>query len=222
MSPHRTRSLRSLWLLALLVAASLLSGCRWLPRWGREECDSECACAVTVAPPPRRIYIITPGLPPPGAQPGLVPELIAALNAQPQCQAVPIPVELLPPPLPDGEIDFAAACRNHPEGMSLTAELDEVLIIHVLEVQPFRPMRVTARIERRMAFDGSLISQAHRTWVAPPDLEPLAPNPVNRHILRHPPPLGAVAQHELSRLSPRTFYGNIAAELALEIARPPF
>lgn len=148
-------------------------------------------------------------------------ELVAALNELPYCEAA-----LLPPNAPLPSVLQTSGTGIPPweqpvmeSGPSLG--LDEIWIVQVTEIQPFRPMRLCASIECRQASDGMIIRRLVRTWNAPVDDEPMAPSHFNAKILFRPPPRAVVEHHELSRLSPRTFFRNVAQEVAIELTAPP-
>jgi hypothetical protein len=182
----------------------------------------DAACAANPIAIKRRIYVITRGpVGVVGAPQGFGVEVVAALNVLPTCNAVLVPpgTPIDPPQAPQGALPPALMMIDGP---SPTSEIDEILVITVTEMLPFRPMRLSAVIERRLASDNVIISREHRTWNAPVDEDPPGPNPLNRFMLNHPPPPGVIQQHELSRLSPRAFYRNVAVDIGQGFAAGPF
>ncbi|WP_437204150.1 hypothetical protein [Planctomicrobium sp. SH664] len=204
------------------IALLMVSGCQsWFP-W--KKCEptappAECGPLLDANQPiPRSVSVLdrsTVGIP--GERTFFTQELVAALNQVPYCQAI-----LLPPnfPLPGAPYAGAPQPEECPQASEIPVGTDEIWIVQVTEIQPFRPIRVCATIERRQSYDGLLIERIQRTWDAPIDDEPLAPSHFNARILRKPPPRGIVEHHELSRLSPRTYIRNITQELAIELMAP--
>lgn len=149
-------------------------------------------------------------------------EVLAAFNSKPNCNAVPIPQHVLYQLEGDGGEGTITSLQTQPDRFDPNPSLEELLVIDVVEVQPYRPMRLSAIVERRHVADGSLISRKHRTWNAPKDDEPQGPNPLNRILLNHPPPLYEVEEKELGRLSPIAFYRNVAQELVEDVLTSPY
>jgi hypothetical protein len=230
MSDHsvskQMRSRRSA--LASLAAAALISpllGCRAFHRWRHRHDpvveDSQCVDAT--ASVKRRVYVICRGPASLAGPPsGFGPEVVAALNALPGFNAILLPPNAPLEPPPNDPNGPPLAVMMLPDGPSPTGAIDEILLIEINEMQPFRPMRLCAVLERRSAADGVVLSREHRAWNAPADMEPLYPSHFNRMILNHPPSLGEVEQHELSRLSPVTFFRNVAGDVAREMATRPY
>jgi len=200
--------------------AGLLAGCQGLHR-RQDNSSSEdgAVCLKSGSAIPRRIYVATTAphqMIVGGIEHQFVLEVIAALNSLPNCNAI-----LLPP-------HFSLESLTGPEGMrpgmseipdvySPDSALEELLLIDVVEMIPYRPMRLRAVLERRLLADGMVISREHRTWNAPEDQEPMFPNPFNRFILNHPQPLAQVEAQELARLSPQTFMRDVARQVATEL-----
>lgn len=223
---HRTRWHRRAGICLCTMALGLHPGCRAVHHWKHRHdppTAEDQTCVSSLPAIQRRFYVIARGPSGTAGPPfGLGAEVVAAINALPNCDAVLLPPDVRPGPpgpLPPGE---AEAFRPLPDGPPPPPTVDEVLIIEITESQPFRPMRLSALVERRSPSDGMVIAREHRTWTAPLDTEPLAPHSFNHLILNHPPPLGVVEQHELARLSPRTFHQRVAQELAAELAISPF
>ncbi|WP_437192250.1 hypothetical protein [Planctomicrobium sp. SH527] len=149
-------------------------------------------------------------------------EVLAAFNSRPNCNAIPIPPHVLYQFDGEGTEGAVMSLQTHPDRFDPNPSFEEVLVIDVVEVQPYRPMRLSAIVERRNVADGSLISRKHQTWNAPKDDEPQGPNPLNRILLNHPPPLHEVEDKELGRLSPIAFYRNVAKELVDGVLASPY
>jgi hypothetical protein len=213
-------------ILAVGLAAGWLAGCHSLPG----ECHSTSetgltgignSCPEDGVPIPRRFYVLARGpIGVVGPPQGFVMEVLAALNCRPGCNAILLPPDAPLDPLP-GTAGPPMALLQLPERLESDPALEELVLIDVVEFQPFRPMRISAVIERRNISDGTTLSRDHRTWNAPQDLEPLSPSKFNRYILNHPQPLGTVEQQELSRLSPQAFYRNVAYRLAGDLVASP-
>lgn len=221
---RRFRRRAGIWLCAMTLG--LHPGCRAVHHWKHRHdppVTEDQTCVSSLPAIQRRFYVIARGPSGTAGPPfGLGAEVVAAINALPNCDAVLLPPEArpgLPGPLPSGGQESFPPL---PDGPPPPPTVDEVLIIEITESQPFRPMRLSALVERRSPADGMVIAREHRTWTAPVDTEPLAPHAFNRLILNHPPPLGVVEQHELARLSPRAFHQQVAQELAAELAISPF
>ncbi len=189
----------------------------------KEKCPvTECPPGEVIVPTPRRVFVLETTPPERcigGAPHQFVLEVVAALNQHPGCNAI-----LLPPTVNLEEMIRMKSGASEGEmrvPMEPDSALEEILLINVLEVLPFRPMRLQAIIERRHLFDGTLISRNTRTWNAPADCEPQGPSKFNRFRLWHPPPLAAIESKEMDRLSPHTFMKNIANEIAVEIVARP-
>jgi hypothetical protein len=209
----------ALWAYCLVLAC----GCRGVHSWKHEPAPAadDAACATHPIAIKRRIYVITRGpVGVVGAPQGFGVEVVAALNVLPSCNAILVPPDtpIDPPQAPPGSLPPSLMMIDGP---SPTSEIDEILVITVTEMLPFRPMRLSAVIERRLASDNLIISREHRTWNAPVDEDPPGPNPLNRFMLNHPPPPGVIQQHELSRLSPRAFYRNVAVDIGQGFASGP-
>jgi|GEM_PF-2261072 len=208
------------------LAAGWLAGCHGLS--GQCHSTSEAglagagnSCPEDGVPIPRRFYVVARGpIGVVGPPQGFVVEVLAALNCRPGCSAILLPPDAPLNPLP-GTAGPPMALLQLPERLPSDPSLEELVLIDVVEFQPFRPMRISAVIERRSISDGTTLSRDHRTWNAPQDLEPLSPSKFNRYILNHPQPLGTVEQQELSRLSPQAFYRNVAYRLAGDLVASP-
>ncbi|SFI36933.1 hypothetical protein [Planctomicrobium piriforme] len=211
---------------AIAGCALLLSGqpgCHHLAFWkhGHAEKEAEDACKCPQFAVPHRIYVVAHGpIGVAGPPQGFVVEVVAALNSIPNCNAILLPPNAPLEPLP-GTPGPPAAILQLPDGLDPNPVIEQLLIIDIVEIQQFRPMRLSAVLERRTVADGMVISRDHRTWNAPIDIEPQGPSKFSRFILNHPPPLDITEQHELSRLSPQTFYRNIAQQLAGELVAVP-
>lgn len=205
--------------LFLFGAVLVLQGCL-LHR--AKKAEREAQCSPDELRIQRRFFVSPQGQLGINGEPGsFAREIVAALNALPYCSAILMPIDFPidpppgHPPGPSQELQaFVASAGSSPA-------IDELLIVYVTDVVPFRPMRLSAILERRSLVDGMVISRDHRTWNAPIDLDPTGPSAANRKLLNHPPPAGIAEIHELSRLSPRTFQHGIATELALELANSP-
>jgi hypothetical protein len=144
-------------------------------------------------------------------------ELVAALNTSGGFEAILAPPEM-PIPCPgEGEPPAITPAGGPVAGV----DYDEILVVEVTEIRPYPPLRLSAVLERRAAADGQILSRSYRTWNGPVDMQPLYPHPFTRKALWHPAPLGEVEQNELSRLSPHTFFRNVAADVVREIAGSP-
>lgn len=209
-------------LLVLLAIAGLMhGGCRWCGKWKRGKSATAGAAVVESAPIPRRVFVVT-GRTGVAGQEEFVAELVAALNKIRHCEVVCVPA-----PLP---IDRCSALNQQFEPQvvidplrwpPLSPSPDTVLYVDLTELRPYRPMRLSARIELRDAHSGQTLYQKFRTWDAPSDLEPMPPSHLNLKLLHHPPPAALQEDLALGRLSPRVLMSHVAAEVACEILSLP-
>lgn len=170
----------------------------------------------------RRFFVSAQGRMGVNGEPGsFARELAAALNATPNCTAILLPVDFPIHAPPEAGSPFPPPLARWIEMAGPSPAIDELLIVSVTDIVPFRPMRISAVLERHSLSDGTVIWRDQRTWNAPLDMDPLSPNPINRMILNRPPPLGVVEKHELNRLSPVTFQHTVAEQLATELAASP-
>lgn len=219
-SPSRRHFLAMLTGMALTGGA--VPGCA-AHRWHRRKkgkAGGECADGETAIP---RRFFVSPQGPTGinGVAGSLGREVAAALNTQPKCSAVLLPVDFpidAPPDAPPGP---SGQLLHFIESIGPSSAIDELLIVFTTEVVAFRPMRISAILERRSIQDGTTMSREHRTWNAPQDVQPLSPSPVNRLILNHPLPLDVTENQELSRLSPLTFQQKVAVDIARELSSSP-
>lgn len=200
----------------LLCGLCLNSGCRTWGWWHRDETAASETCDLQgPVPPNRRVFVVTG----PGHHDGqelFVAEVVAALQSHQQCEVVHLPIH--DPAFDPMTGEFTIDPVKWPP-ISVTP--DTVLTIRVTELFPFRPMRLSADVELRYAVGGHVVYRDTRTWQAPVDVEPMPPGRLNRKILNHPLPPGIQEHEELSRLSPRTFMGNVARGLAQELLAVP-
>ncbi|WP_437227787.1 hypothetical protein SH661x_000554 [Planctomicrobium sp. SH661] len=219
---------RRRWLSTVMTAASMAlipTGCAQLHRRKNREAkqeDSEAACTNAALRIQRRFFVSSQGpLGVNGEAGGFAREIVAAMNTIPGCSAILLPLNFPidpPPGMPPGP---SPQLLRYIEAAGPSPAVDELLVVHVTDVAPFRPMRISAVLERRSIGDGTTLSRDHKTWNAPLDMDPLSPNGFNRFLLNHPPPMGVVENHELNRLSPQTFQRGVAEQVATEIARSP-
>ena len=204
--------------IAGLVVALLLtsSGCYrfewWIPRVPHRVAR-EADCAAERGAIIMRRYLIMPGEPrafDSGPATVLSQEIASAVNAIPGCNAVLVPHAILHPGPPCELVGMSGEPLPMPD-------VDEILVISVSDFQPYRPMRVGVHIER-ISPGGFLLGNQRRTYRAPDDGEPLGPHPFNNLILKHPPPVAVLEDHELTRLSPTRFLTHVAGEFAHELA----
>lgn len=205
--------------LLMLGALLLQQGC-FLHRAKKAEQEAECSAGEVRIP--RRFFVSPQGQLGINGEPGsFAREIVASLNAQPGCSAILLPIDFpidSPPGQPPGPSQELQAFIT---SAGLSPAIDELLIVYVTDVVPFRPMRLSAILERRSIADGMVISRDHRTWNAPIDLDPTGPSAANRKLLNGPPPAGIAEIHELTRLSPKTFQHGVANEVALELVTSP-
>ncbi|HWL09035.1 MAG TPA: hypothetical protein VNQ76_11540 [Planctomicrobium sp.] len=222
----RRNALIQLGLISLTVPVlAFETGCHALGlKRSKSDEEEAVACLNAASSIPRRIYIATTSSQQRivgGVEHQFVLEVVAALNSIPNCNAI-----LLPPYYP---LEALAGPEGMRPGLSEIQDaydpdtaLEEILLIDVIEMLPYRPMRLRAVLERRHISDGTLISRDHRTWNAPTDNIPLAPGKLNRFLLNRPQPLGHVEAEEMSRLSPQTFMRDVANQVAAELMVTPF
>ncbi|WP_437187512.1 hypothetical protein SH668x_000909 [Planctomicrobium sp. SH668] len=211
---------RGSFVFAMLIVSLNLPGCS-LKNPRTQECEKVQVggrSGIEEAAVPRRYFVQAASpLSINGAPGDFAYEIVAALNTEENCSAY-----LLPPGMSLGTPDsLSQEFQDWKMHLGADVTIDEILIVNVTDVVPFRPMRLSAFIERRSADSGFSISTLHRTWNAPIDDEPLDPHPFNRKVLQRPPPLGLVQHHELSRLSPKTFQRNVATQIGSELAQLP-
>ncbi len=215
-------------MLIRLISGSIVAfggqfGCQAFRRQSEKAADDGVVCLVNPSAIPRRFFIAATSAHQRiigGIENQFVKEVIAALNSISNCNAI-----LLPPHFSLEALSGPDGVRPEMSGLvdvySPDAALEELLLIHVVEMIPYRPMRLSAVLERRHVSDGTLISRDHRTWNAPTDDQPLAPNKFTRFILNHPQPLSQVEAEEMGRLSPLTFMKDVAREIAIELMATP-
>lgn len=220
---HFTRRHWCFSVVGLAISGGLMPGCA-LHRWKRREDHTreEAACADGVPQIQRRFFVSSQGrLGINGEAGSFAREIAAAVNAIPGCSAVLLPLDFpidSPPDLPPGP---SRQLLQFIERTGPSPAIDELLLVHVTDVVAFRPMRISAVIERRSIGDGMTLSREHRTWNAPLDMDPLSPNPINRFLLNHPVPMGVAENHELNRVSPQTFQRTVAEQVAQQLSRAP-
>jgi len=210
-------------LLLLSLAAIELHGCSHLPRHKARKAEEEAAqCLAAQQQIARRFFISSQGRMGVNGQAGsFARELTASINAIPNCTAIMLPLDFPVDAPPGQEPGPSPQLLQFIHSAGPSDAIDEVLIVHVTDVVDFRPMRISAVLERRTVGDGVVIARDHRTWNAPVDNQPLSPSRLNRFILNHPPAAAVVEQMELSRLSPQTFQRTVAEGLAQELSVSP-
>jgi hypothetical protein len=207
---------------ALLLGSA--PGCRSLRWWSQEEVECLCVtCGHAACPlmmlPSRRIFVVEPH-PDDLVQGMFVRELIAELGKTNHCEVVllprPSPLYPGPPPVPEAMpvIDEQQWPPVHPLP-------DTFLVVELSELEPYRPMRLGARIELKEIHTGETVFQTIRTWQAPVDESPSPPGLANLKLLNRPRPPSLEERAEMTRLSPRTFMNHVAQELARTLLQEP-
>jgi len=176
----------------------------------------------TSLPIQRRFFVSSQGRLGINGEPGsFARELTASLNATPNCTAIMLPLDFPLHATPESGSGMSPQLARWVEMAGPSPAVDELLIVSVTDVVPFRPMRIGAVLECRSLADGTVLWREQRTWNAPLDMDPISPSPINRVLLNRPPPLGVVEKHELNRLSPQTFQRSVAEKVAAELALSP-
>lgn len=182
----------------------------------------EAACAGGMQQIQRRFFVSSQGRIGVNGEAGsLARELTAALNATANCSAIMLPLDFPIDPAPGSPPGSSPQLLRFIESAGPSPAIDELLVVYVTDIIPFRPMRISAVLERRSIAEGIVLHRDQRTWNAPLDMDPLSPSPLNRMLLNRPPPMGLVEKHELNRLSPLTFQRDVAAKVAQELAIAP-
>lgn len=205
----------------VLVLGTLLvqQGC-FLHR--AKKAEKEAQCSANEVRIPRRFFVSPQGQLGINGEPGsFAREIVASLNAMPGCSAILLPLDFPIDSRPEQGMGPSPELQAFIASAGPSPAIDELLIVYVTDVVPFRPMRLSAILERRSIADGMVISRDHRTWNAPIDLDPTGPSAANRKLLNRPPPAGIAEIQELTRLSPKTFQHGVANEVALELVSSP-
>lgn len=218
--PVRARIHRGL--LCLLAIVGLMgNGCRWCGKWRPGKTATADVTVMEAAPVPRRIFVVT-GRAGRAGQAEFVAELVAALSQNQCCEVVCVPAPVPIDPCAVVDPQFEPQVVIDPlRWPPLATYPDTVLYVEVTELLPYRPMRMSARIELRDAHSGQTVYQTFRTWDAPSDLEPMPPGHLNLKLLHHPPPTAIQEEVALGRLSPRAFLTQVAGEVACELLSIP-
>jgi len=211
----------------ILLAGALGLFCNWgcAAHRGEHQPDQqimEAACAGGMQQIQRRFFVSSQGRIGVNGEAGsLARELTAALNATANCSAIMLPLDFPIDPAPGSPPGSSPQLLRFIESAGPSPAIDELLVVYVTDIIPFRPMRISAVLERRSIAEGIVLHRDQRTWNAPLDMDPLSPSPLNRMLLNRPPPMGLVEKHELNRLSPLTFQRDVAAKVAQELAIAP-